>query len=112
MDNLDLSYIESVTEGDKGLIIELINIFKEQVPEFTSEFNSAFANKETEVLKQIAHKAKSTVAIMGLNELTAILAKFEIEAEEGVFADHFQSYIDTFIDHCHKAIKILEEHYQ
>lgn len=109
MKKLDLNYLESITEGDKDLILELIDIFKSQIPEYREDFKQAFENKDALRLSKIAHKAKSSVAIMGLTELTQVLRKLEFEAQEGTFSDHFASYIKQFEMDCADAVIQLDE---
>jgi HPt (histidine-containing phosphotransfer) domain-containing protein len=103
MNALDLSYLYSVTDGDKELIKELIEIFISQIPEFRKEFRTAFQNKDADALSKIAHKAKSSVAIMGLTELTQALKDLELEAKEKGFSDGLKKYLDQFDHDCAQA---------
>ena len=109
MEQLDLSYLESVTDGDKELMKDLIDIFKSQIPEFITEFDEAFTEKDATTLSKIAHKAKSSVAIMGLNDLASELASFENEANQGVFKDSFSNYIKSFESQCLEAKDLLDK---
>ena len=111
MSILNFDYLESISEGDAELIQELIEIFETQVPEYIQEFNTAFENQNTEVLSKIAHKAKSTVQIMGLKDLSEALNKFELEAKQGEFNETYQEYINLFKSECEEGIKQLKEHY-
>jgi len=108
MSNLDLSYLKSVTDGDKELIKELIEIFKNQVPEYLQDFQDAYQQKDAKTLSQIAHKSKSSVAIMGMNRLAADLEKFEKEAREGQFSEQYINYIENFDKQCQDALMQLE----
>jgi HPt (histidine-containing phosphotransfer) domain-containing protein len=107
MTNIDLSYLKSVTDGDEDLIKELVDIFKTQVPEYLTEFNDAFEQKDTESLSKIAHKSKSSVAIMGLSELAEQLSQLEKEAKEKGFSDDYKKYILLFEEQCNGAIEEL-----
>ena len=109
MTNVDLSYLESVTDGDKELIKELVDIFKNQIPVYLSDFNEALAKKDVEELGRIAHKSKSSVAIMGMGDLANELDSFETEANEGIYLEKFPSYIISFEKHCKEAILILDK---
>jgi HPt (histidine-containing phosphotransfer) domain-containing protein len=66
---INLSYLESIADGDQGIIKELIIIFLDQVPEFTNGFSESFSNSNWKNLAALAHKAKSSVLSMGMNEL-------------------------------------------
>lgn len=67
--HIDLAYLESITDGSKEIIQELITIFIEQVPEFTSDFEDGFNDKDWKKIAAAAHKAKSSVLSMGINDL-------------------------------------------
>ena len=109
MTQLDLTYLESVTDGDEDLKKELIEIFMSQVPEYNEEFNQAFEQKDAETLGRIAHKSKSSIAIMGLNDLAEQLSKFESEASSGNFSSSYMDYIKLFESECNGAISLLKE---
>ncbi len=66
---INLSYLESIADGDQSIINELIIIFLDQIPEFTEGFKESFNNKNWKSLAALAHKAKSSVLSMGMNEL-------------------------------------------
>jgi HPt (histidine-containing phosphotransfer) domain-containing protein len=66
---INLTYLESISEGDNDIIKELINIFLEQLPEFHDGFAEYFANKDWAGIASLAHKAKSSVLSMGMDEL-------------------------------------------
>ncbi len=67
--HIDLAYLESITDGSKEIIQELITIFIEQVPEFTTDFEDGFKDKDWKKIAAAAHKAKSSVLSMGMNDL-------------------------------------------
>ncbi len=66
---VDLTYLESIADGDKEIIEELINIFIDQIPEFTEGLSASLINKDWRLLAGVAHKAKSSVVSMGMNTL-------------------------------------------
>ena len=66
---IDLSYLESISEGNSEIINELITIFIEQVPEFTEGFDEGLTQKDWSKIAAVAHKAKSSVMSMGINNL-------------------------------------------
>ncbi len=66
---VDLSYLEGIAEGDKDIIKELVEIFLDQMPEFTEGFADSFQDKDWLKIAAIAHKAKSSVVSMGMNDL-------------------------------------------
>ena len=112
MKKLDLSYIETVCDGDKEMMKEFSDIFIAQVPEFIEEFDLAFSNKDVVSLGKIAHKAKSTVSIMGLTDLAKELSELEDHAHEGAFSESYIKYINNFKQECLNTVELLKSHFE
>jgi len=102
-------YLYSVAGDDAQLIAEIVTMFKVQVPEIYSEMKSLYARKDFALLGMLAHKAKSSVAIMGMDELAAMLKTFELSAKEGKETELYESYIEKFGTDTRSAIAELDE---
>jgi len=100
-------YLEMVAGGDQELLRELINMFRDQVAEFNSEMNKLYTEKNFYGLGLLAHKAKSSVAIMGMDSLANLLKTFELQAKEGKRTDLYQSYITRFENDTRSALTEL-----
>ncbi len=80
---IDLSYLEGIAEGDKDIIKELVEIFLDQMPEFTEGFEESKNEKDWLKIAAIAHKAKSSVMSMGMEELGNVdLKNLELVAKQ------------------------------
>ncbi len=66
---INLDYLNSITDGSDELIKELIAIFIEQIPEFREGFDEGFGDKDWSKIAAVAHKAKSSVMSMGMDDL-------------------------------------------
>ena len=66
---INLSYLQSIAQGDESIIEELITIFLEQIPEFTEGLDNSFKEGDWLSVAAIAHKAKSSVISMGMEDL-------------------------------------------
>jgi HPt (histidine-containing phosphotransfer) domain-containing protein len=106
----DLSYLEEMTEGDQGLIKELISIFSTQVEEYSHQLEKLLDEKNWSELSKLAHKAKSSVAIMGMKDLTDKLKKLEMLAKEGKETESYPVFIEYFKTECQIAVNELQ-HY-
>ena len=106
---VDLSYLENMSGGSKELVKEMVDIFISQVPEFTSEMKSLLAKRDYQSLGMLAHKAKSSVAIMGMEELAKYLKEFELLAKEGKNTESYSDMINKFEADCNTAITELKE---
>jgi HPt (histidine-containing phosphotransfer) domain-containing protein len=106
---INMEYLDSVSGGDPGIINEILAIFKEQSVEIYNEMKSHLASKNYTALGLLAHKAKSSVAIMGMNELANMLKTFELQARDGKESQLYESYLERFKSETQVAIKELEE---
>jgi HPt (histidine-containing phosphotransfer) domain-containing protein len=101
-------YLEMVSGGDIEIIRELVGIFREQVAETNTEMKSLLEAKDYHSLGMLAHKAKSSAAIMGMENLAALLKTFELQAKEGKNSDQYESYISRFQSETEVALEELE----
>lgn len=90
MEHVDLSYIRSVADGDEELVKQFIEIFVSQVPEFTADITKARREQDWRALAASAHKAKASIASMGLEELALNMKRLEMLSKS--------IYIDTTTD--------------
>ncbi len=107
---INTQYLNSVTGGDPDISREIINMFREQAAEIHSEMLSNFSKKNYPYLGQLAHKAKSSVAIMGMNDLAAMLKSFELQAKDGSESGLYESYIIRFKSETEAAFTELEDY--
>lgn len=106
---INTEYLDSVAGGNTEIIVEIVNMFREQVSEFHKEMLILFNEKKFQTLGLLAHKAKSSVAIMGMNELAIMLKNFELQAKEGIESEKYESYIEKFRNDTVEAIKELDD---
>ncbi len=106
---INTEYLDSVSGGDNEIIIEIVGIFRDQVSEIYNEMMSLFADKNYNSLGMLAHKAKSSVAIMGMNELAIMLKTFELQAKEGTSSEEYVNYITRFRNDTKDALVELDD---
>lgn len=106
----DLEYLIEMTDNNKEVIIEMIDIFIEQVEEFENEMRTLLKNKDYKALGQLSHKSKSSVAIFGMKELSMKLKELEIMAMKGTKPQLYKSFIDNYHDECIEAIEELKDY--
>ena len=110
MDMINLSYVKDVCGHDREIIAEMISIFRSQVPEFVGEMKSLLRNSQYNDLGLLAHKAKSSVAIMGMEDLAAELKRFELKARAGEDTDSYAGFIERFEKDTAIALRELDEY--
>jgi len=103
----DLSYLREMSGGNKELVLEMISIFKDQMAEFSNEMDQHLKNHEYELLGKLAHKAKSSVSIMGLQDLAVDLKNLENMAREKEKTDSYAGIIAKFKQETAEAVKEL-----
>ena len=106
----NLSYLESMSENNKVFIAEMVSIFREQIEEYKQQMPALLEISDYENLSKVAHKAKSSVAVMGMTEEAELLRKLELDATNGTDVGSFKSMIDTFIHNSANALMELDEY--
>jgi len=102
-------YIMSAMGGDYVIISGIIDLFKEQVGETNIEMNQLLAEKKYRDLGMLAHKVKSSAAILGMDELAMMLKNFELEAKAGNNIGNYPGYIEKFRLYTAAAIVELDD---
>jgi len=105
---INMEYLDSVSGGDTDIIKEIVGIFTEQSIEIYNEMVALLAQGKYTELGLLAHKAKSSVAIMGMNDLANMLKTFELQAKAGQENQLYESYINRFHEETNEAVKELE----
>ena len=105
----DLNYLRTMSGGDEKFIQEMVTIFKEQVLEYSEEMPRLLDSGDYDSLSKLAHKAKSSVAVMGMESEAESLKELELLAKEGKASESYREYIDRFIANCKIAIEELTE---
>ncbi|NLN30759.1 MAG: Hpt domain-containing protein [Bacteroidales bacterium] len=102
-------YLDSVSAGDTGIVKELVDMFRSQIKETQNEMKFLLNKKDYNSLGLLAHKAKSSVLIMGMKDLGSLLKTFELQAREGLESHKYESYINRFTHETSEAVKELED---
>jgi HPt (histidine-containing phosphotransfer) domain-containing protein len=105
----DLSYLSSMSGGNPDIIKEMITIFIEQTQEYIVDFKKLLDEKNYLLLGKLAHKAKSSVAIMGMSELAADLKSLELLTKDNQETESYPGYVEKFISQSLLAIEELKE---
>ena len=106
---INTEYLDSVSAGDNEIIREIVTMFREQVVEIQNEMKNLLIKMDYHSLGLLAHKAKSSVLIMGMNDLGTMLKTFELQAKEGIETDKYESYISRFVNDTREAVKELDD---
>lgn len=105
----DLAYLNSMSGGSNEVVKEMITIFNDQSKEYIVDMQKFLDEKNYLMLGKLAHKAKSSVAIMGMTELAEDLKTLEINTKEEKNVDTYPAYVEKFIRLTRQAMAELEE---
>ncbi len=78
--NLDLTYLREVSSGSNEFMIEMIDLFLAQTPEYFENLKEFIAEENWSKVADIAHKIKPTLAFMGANAAKESMGEIESKA--------------------------------
>ena len=105
----DLTYLNSMSGGAPEIVKEMITIFIDQAQEYVRDMPAHLASKDYNSLARLAHKAKSSISIMGMTDLATDLKTLELLAKEEKDVDQYPEYVNRFVKQCNQAIEELTE---
>jgi HPt (histidine-containing phosphotransfer) domain-containing protein len=93
---IDLEYFVNATGDDPEVLQELGSIFLEQVKEMNQEMEECLQEKNWEKLSKVAHKAKYSAAVIGLQDLSDGLRQMEYDARDRSHTEEFSTRVASF----------------
>jgi len=106
---IDLTYLVEMSDSNKDLMIEMIGIFTTQVTDFSKQLNVLYKENNYFELGRLAHKAKSSVSIMGMTDLAKDLKELENNAKENLETESYEATIIKFCNETEGAIQELKD---
>ncbi len=104
----DLTYLKTMSGGDANFIAEMIALFSEQIDEYSELMPRMLREKDYDGLSKLAHKAKSSVAVMGMKGVAELLKELEKLAHEGLESDRYDSMVGEFLEKSQLAVTELK----
>ena len=105
----DLTHLRKLSDGNKGFIIEMVEMFLSKTPSEIELIQQYYKNKQWDELRQIAHKIKPTFGYIGLKDIQATLAEIESNCMTKTRLSEMKTLIDKVEKVSVKAFKELEE---
>ena len=99
-------YLLNISGGETAIMEEIVTIFRNQIPEFITEMNTLLGNGKYYELGLLAHKAKGSVTVMGMDNTAKMLKAFELQAKAG---EQIEKYLDYISDFERDAATVLAE---
>ena len=104
----DLNYLKTMSGGDEKFIAEMIGLFREQVTEYKAQMPVLLEQKAYMDLSKLAHKAKSSVAVMGMTYVADLLKELEALANESREVERYEGMVQEFLELSQQALTELE----
>ncbi len=79
----DLSYLNQVFQGNRALVVHIVELFLQQVPEYVRMMERNLREGKFDAIHPLAHKSKSSTSMLGLKELEIILIDIELSGKAG-----------------------------
>jgi HPt (histidine-containing phosphotransfer) domain-containing protein len=94
----DLSYLNQVFQGNKDLIKQIIVLFMNQVPNYIYEMEDTSRKGKLNELHPLAHKAKSSIAMLGMRQLEQVVLQIEFNSKNNRDLDKIPGMISELKD--------------
>jgi len=93
----DLSYLMQLMDNNSEIVLEVLSIFKSEVPKDMHNLNTHLNNNEWEMLGKTAHKLKSSVGNLGLNQLKDLFLYIEQNGKESTNIEQLPKYVNIVV---------------
>lgn len=106
--NIDLSYLEEITEGDKDMMLEMLTLFVDDIPNQVQAIQEHAANQNLVGIGSESHKLKPTLQYAGLHSMYQTVKRLEDLGKAGVETDEISSLITKLGEEMEEALSSLE----
>lgn len=103
----DLEYLGKISGGKPQVVQQFVSLFITQTTEFLREIDEFLEQQDWPKVASCAHKAKSSIAIMGLTEISHALDAVEISIDAGNDLEQIPQVIKNVQSACVIAIEKL-----
>jgi HPt (histidine-containing phosphotransfer) domain-containing protein len=103
----DLSYLNQIFQGNQEMIKQIIHLFLQQVPEYISEMEACIARNDLHALHPLAHKAKSSISMLGLRSMEEKILRIEKNSREHREMEELPTLVHAVRSECELANREL-----
>jgi len=109
MADINFNKITELMGDDKEMLIEMLEVFLEDIPLSIAEIENAWENQEYEKLKAPAHKLKSSITWLNLMEAHESMQFLEHFAQHGGDKNEAEQHVNTVKKDCSEALIVIAE---
>lgn len=107
--SVDLSLLNELSESDSEYKKTIIHMFLDSMPETIRQIEDAYQVKDYEALAKAAHYAKSSLSVINVEELRALVARLEMNCKKMENLHELKSLVKTVKVKYDLVVKILDE---
>ena len=107
--NIDLSLLNELSESDSEYKIKIIQMFLDSMPETIKEIEDAFAISDYEALAKAAHYAKSSLSVINVEDLRALVARIEMNCKKNEHLEELEVLVRRVKTKYDLVVEILNE---
>ncbi|MBL4715679.1 MAG: Hpt domain-containing protein [Bacteroidia bacterium] len=107
--NTDLTYLSELADGSNDFIIEMIEMFLDQTPNYLNQIDQYLQEKDWESIQGIAHAMKPSLSFMGIAALEPVVISTEEKCMNQRELDTIPGLIQELNQTCEVSYKELQE---
>lgn len=108
---IDLSYLEQVCGGNKAMVLKMIDLFIDQTPKQIESLNNYLKEENWQEFFNVAHKAKSSLAMMGVKSLHRPMENLEDFSKNKRELESIPGILKHVEETCELILKEIETNY-
>jgi HPt (histidine-containing phosphotransfer) domain-containing protein len=105
---IDLNYLNTIST-DIEFQKKIIFMFQKEITIAGTDMKNALQNKDFNRLREVAHKVKSNVSVMGMKKQSDDMKRLETDIKSGLHEETYQERVDLFIYECNEALTEIDE---
>jgi CheY-like chemotaxis protein/HPt (histidine-containing phosphotransfer) domain-containing protein len=106
---VDLSLLNELSESDSEYKKTIIHMFLDSMPETIRQIEDAYNVKNYEALAKAAHYAKSSLSVINVEDLRALVARLEMNCKKMENLHELKGLVKTLIVKYELVVQILNE---
>lgn len=104
---INLEYLKAMS-GDTDFMHSILTVFLEQAEKLETDMHRALKNNDYDLLATAAHRAKSSVSIIGMASEAEEMAKLEQDIRKKQKTETYKSRVNSFLRNIEKAVAETE----
>ncbi len=109
MREVDLTYINNISDGDRAFIKEMLETFLKITPVALQEITAASDTQNWKEVGRIAHKIKPTLMLIGDNMLSKMFKKLEVDGKNKLRTEQIPEKVAKINTLCNQTLDSIRE---